>query len=121
MANPASRALPIRLRQWATGQDGHVRAAVELLIKHGFWLDHPGFIADCVSTDGGESRVHWASAAAMLGVGATGASSSQRAVLDLAVALGSDRYRLSLASDAEAEAAVRAVATATGMEGLLRG
>jgi hypothetical protein len=105
------------LRKWARLRDGHVRGAVELLIGHGYWLGREDFTSECIyRVSGGGAVLDWGKAQAHPWY----ASSSEVAVLDLAVALGSDRYRLSRASDGEAEAIIRAFATALGMEGMLR-
>jgi hypothetical protein len=117
--------LAASLRKWAATQDGHRRAAVELLIGHGYWLSHERFTDPwfgVVCRDENNTWISWEKARGFADSGAvTGASTSQIAVLRFAVAIGLDLYRLRFASDEEAAAAVRAVATATGMERMLRG
>jgi hypothetical protein len=123
VANPEE--LATRLRESAKLLDGHVRAAVELLAGHGYWLGHERFTdpwSGVVRQENGGAWINWEKARGFADSGlVTGASSSQIAVLRFAVAIGMDLYRLSFASDEEAAAAVRAVATATGMEEMLRG
>lgn len=107
--------------RWSTEGTPHVTAALALLAAHGYWPSRDDFFAECVHVDGdGTAWIGW-QAARRFADEHPGASSSQVAVLNLAVAIATDQYRLSRASDSEAEAAVRAVAAATGMEGLLRG
>lgn len=108
------------LRKWTKDHDGHVRGAVELLIWHEHWLRRADFIAEVVQWgDDGSAWIPWEKARKFMRNRA--GSSSQMAILDLAVALGSNQYRLSQMGDAHAEAIVRAVATALGEEGMLRG
>jgi hypothetical protein len=108
------------LRAWTKDHDPHVKAAVELLIWHDHWIRRADFAAEVVQWDDvGTAWIPWDRARAFKRNRA--ASSSQLAVLDLAVALGTDQYRLSRMDDAEAGAIVRAFATALGQEGMLRG
>ena len=117
MANPASRALAIRLRAWTKDHDPHVRAAVELLITQDVWLNRGEFTAACVGSGRGESWIDWDKAAAFAAAGP--GSMTEVAVLRLAVAIGSDQFRLSRI-DRHAAAIVEAVATALGMEVTVR-
>jgi hypothetical protein len=113
-------ALVAGLRKWAHGNDPHRKAAVELLIADGYWLSQEDFCqaAVAVPTDGaGTAWIAWDRAGAF-GKQA-GASSSQKALLALAVSIGGDRYRLSRMDDRQAELIVRALATASGMEKML--
>ena len=109
------------LRAWTKDHDPHVRGAVELLIWHGYWLRRADFRKAAVGGSAVEAWIMWDRAAAFAATGASTASSSERAVLDLATAIGSDRYRLSRMGGAHAEAIVRAVAAALGQEGMLSG
>jgi len=95
------------LRSWTRNHDPHVRAAVELLITHGHWLRREDFTSECVRQVGGVTVIDWNHAA-----GPWYASSSEVAMLDLAVAIGSDRYRLSRMDDENAGAIVKAFAAA---------
>lgn len=109
------------LRAWTKNHDGHVRAAVELLCWHEHWIRRADFVKACVTSDrDGTSWIRWEAARAFA-FGNPRASTSELAILDLAVSLGSDRYKLSRMGNAHAEAIVRAFATATGMEGMIRG
>jgi hypothetical protein len=106
-----------RLRAWTEGNDPHVRAAVELLIGHGYWLRRPDFTEACVSGRGeGEAWIRWAKARDYAGTIAPNAGTHNLAVLDLAVAIGGNRYRLSTQNDEDARLMMIAFATALGME-----
>lgn len=109
------------LRRWTKNHDPHVRAAVELLIEHDFWLHSPAFRRACaVSDPDGTAWIKWDQAREFVSAPvARQASSSQKAILDLAVTLGEDRFRLSRADDREAVMIVRAVARALDMIRLL--
>lgn len=107
------------LRKWTRDHDPHVRAAVELLIADGFWIGREDFVQAAVQEDGrGTAWIAW-DLAGSFGRRA-GASSSQKALLALAVSIGADRYRLSRMDDRQAGLAVTALATASGMEGMIR-
>jgi hypothetical protein len=85
------------LRAWTRQHDAPVWAAVELLIDHDVWLRRAEFRSACVHPDlrTGEVWVSWSAAREAFEAGRFDRSSStERAVLDLAIALGSDRYRL---------------------------
>ncbi len=102
------------LRAWTRGHDDHVRAAVELLIEHDFWLRRPDFTRACVHGTRREAWIDWAAARAFVNAGSV-ASTSQMAILDLAVALGENRYRLSIMGDVHARWIATAVARAVGV------
>jgi hypothetical protein len=112
------------LRAWTRNQDGHVRAAVDVLVDHGYWLRHEVFTSawmGVVRQDENDTWIDWDKARGFCESSQVrGASVSQISVLRFAVALGLDRYRLGFASEGDARAAVRAVATATGLEEMLR-
>lgn len=106
------------LRAWSRCHDQHVRAAVELLIVHDVWLRRPEFRA-CLHTDrtsgGVEVWVDWLQLRESFDSGGfTRASSTERAVLDLAIALGTDRYRLYGMGPETGRLIARAVAAAVG-------
>jgi hypothetical protein len=104
------------LRRWTHNHDPHVRAAVELLIWHEHWLRRPDFTRACIRDDtaiDGSAWIHWRQAREFFDSGPRG-SSSEMAILDLAVALGENRYRLSIMGDAHTRAIVQAVARALG-------
>jgi hypothetical protein len=105
------------LRAWTEGNDPHVRAAVELLIGHGYWLNRPDFVEACVDGRGeGEAWIRWAKARDYAGTTAANAGTHNLAVLDLAVAIGGNRYRLPTQGDGDARLMMIAFATALGME-----
>jgi hypothetical protein len=101
------------LRAWTRHHDPHVRAAVELLIGHDCWLRRPGFIRACVHSDNREAWIDWTAARQFMDAGAV-ASSSEMAILDLATALGENRYRLSIMGAANSRLIATAVARAVG-------
>jgi hypothetical protein len=104
------------LRRWTANHDLHVRAAVELLIWHEHWLRRQDFRKACIHDDtaiDGSAWINWRQAREFSGSGPRG-STSELAILDLAVALGENRYRLSIMGDAHSRAIVRAVAQALG-------
>jgi len=104
------------LRRWTQNHDPHVRAAVELLVWHEHWLRRADFRKACLHDDtatDGSAWIHWRQAREFFDAGPRG-SSSELAILDLAVALGENRYRLSIMGDAHSRAIARAVARAVG-------
>ncbi len=113
MTNPQT--LTDRLRAWTRGHDDHVRAAVELLIDHDCWLRRADFTRACVHHDGRQAWIDWTQARRFVEAGAV-ASSSERAVLDLAVALGENRYRLSIMGAANSRRIATAVARAVRVQ-----
>jgi hypothetical protein len=79
--------------------DLHTRAAVQLLIDHGVWLGHDDFVSRCICRSEiypGEASILWAGVSQAVEAGVLDASVTELAVLDFAVALAQDRYRLSL-------------------------
>jgi len=109
-----ARALVAALRTWTRGHDPHVRAAVELLIDHDFWLRRADFTRACVRKDAREAWIDWRKAREFVDQGAV-ASTSEMAILDLAVALGENRYRLSIMGTAHSRWIATAVARAVGV------
>ena len=105
------------LRGWSRHHDHHVRAAVELLIWHEHWLRRPDFTRAAVGRGSdGTVYIDWAPAARFAGTAAaTRASTSERAILDLAIALGTDIYRLGIMGTAHCAAIAQAVAAAVGI------
>ncbi len=97
------------------------RAAVDLLIWKG-WPHRQDFLRACTSTSDGRTYINWAKArefadrAATGGFGAPKASGSEVAILDLAAALGEDRFRLSALGSVHKAAAVEAFAAACGVD-----
>jgi len=114
MTRPDQAALIAGLRAWIRGHDPHVRAAVELLIEHDLWLRRTDFTRACIFRSGREAYVNWVAARAFVDAG-TVASTSEMAILDLAVALGENRYRLPVMGAANARSIATAVARAAGV------
>ena len=101
------------LRRWAANMDASDRAAVELLAWHEFWLRRRDFTAAAVVNRGVHMAVDWAAARAFAETH-PGASTSELAILELAVAIGEDRFRFRIMGAAHSKAIVRAVAQALG-------
>lgn len=104
------------LQEWARHHDRHVQAAVWLLIEHDTWPRRGEFRRVCRRlSDGRCWGIDWAAAREVFDAGGFDrASSSERAVLDLAIELGRDRYRLSLMGSANARTIAAGVAHALG-------
>jgi hypothetical protein len=92
------------LRGWVRGGTRHEQAAVELLIWHETWLRRPDFKGACITqhAPGLIARINWEDARDFVDCGFAQpgqrplpASSSQRRLLDFAVALGEDQFGLS--------------------------
>ena len=115
MTGPGRQAALIAgLRAWTRDHDPHVRAAVELLIEHDVWLRRADFTRACIRLPRPGGLVNWEAARAFADAG-TVASTSEMAILDLAVALGENRYRLSIMGAANARSIATAVARAAGV------
>jgi hypothetical protein len=105
------------LRRWADGMDATDRAALELLIWHRTWLHRPDFVAAAVVKHGPETVLSWRSAREFADLeGAQSSSPSELAILDLAIALGEDRFRLISLCHPYQHAAAAACAAAAGLE-----
>lgn len=101
------------LRSWAEGSRGE-EAAVELLIWHESWLRRTDFAGRCVrSNASGAAWILWAAASEFAESGPR-ASTSELAVLNLAVALGSDRFGISGFGRVHRRKAAEAFAAACG-------
>jgi len=92
------------LRGWVRGRGAHEQAAVELLIWHETWLRRPDFKGAAITqmAPGLVAIINWYEARefvdrgfAQRGQRPLPASSSQRRLLDLAVALGDNMFGLS--------------------------
>jgi hypothetical protein len=104
------------LRRWTANHDLHVRAAVELLIEHETWIRRADFARACTRDDrhkDGTMWIDWRKAREFVSAGSV-ASTSEMAVLDLAVALGENRYRFSIMGAAHSRMIAQAVARALG-------
>ncbi len=103
------------LRAWTRTHDAHVRAAVELLIGHNTWLRRIEFRAFLHADSTGEVWINWCAARDAFDAGAFDRSSStELAVLDLALALATNHYRLSSMGPANAALIATAVTAAVG-------
>lgn len=111
-----SRPLAIGLRAWIAGHDLYVRAAVELLIRHGVWLRRDEFVEACVRTPSdGSCWIDWRAAREAFDAGELRrASSTEVALLDFAIALGEDRYRFNHMGEANTRLLLAATAHALG-------
>jgi hypothetical protein len=105
------------LRATYQTHDAHVRAAIDLLIWHEYWLRRGDFREACIRqmAQGLVARISWDKARDFAD-SRPRASSSELAILDLAVALGENRYRLSIMGAAHSRMIVQAVAGALGEE-----
>jgi hypothetical protein len=87
------------LRSWTRTHDHHVRAAVELLIRHESWPRRKEFLDACVrgaSDHDGTLYIDWSAARRDFDAGEFDrASSTELAVLDFAISLGENRYLFS--------------------------
>jgi len=101
------------LRRWTHNHDPHVRAAVELLIERETWIRRAGFQRACIELGSREAWINWRKAREFVDSGSV-ASTSEMAILDLAVAIGENRYRLSIMGAAHSRAIVKAFAVALG-------
>jgi hypothetical protein len=104
------------LRRWTANHDPHVRAAVELLIGHETWIRRADFQRACIERNTREAWVNWRKARVFVDAGSV-ASTSEMAVLDLAVAIGENRYKFSIMGPANSRMIAQAVARALGEEG----
>ena len=104
------------LRAWANGHDSHVRGAVELLIRDG-WPDRASFRRVLQKTQG-LYVIRWSEARVAFDSGdfAASAGGHGRARLDLAIAFGERRYKLSTQRAADAENILDALRIAMGMD-----
>ena len=110
------------LRLWADGHDTSVRAAVELLIRHGVWLRRVDLQAVALHRDpDGSYWIDWTALRQEFDAGRLNHGSvKDRAVLDLALALAADRYRLSGMGTGNARLIADAVIAALGLPHLRR-
>jgi hypothetical protein len=104
------------LRSWTRTHDQHVRAAVELLIRHESWPRRKEFLDTCVkraSDRDGTLYIDWSEARRRFDAGEFNrASSTEIAVLDFAIALGEDRYLFTQMGYGNSQLLVRATADA---------
>lgn len=103
------------LRAWAEG-DQICSAAVELLIWHETWIRRADFIAACTDSFDGMTAILWDKAEKFAKRPALRGSTHEITMLQIAVAIGADRYRLAGKGRAGAAAIMRAFAAALGSE-----
>ena len=108
------------LRAWALN-DRINTAAVELLISHETWLRRRDFADAAMDVFEDMSRIRWSDARELADSPHVPASTTEIAVLRLAVAIGADEYRLASMGNANAGAIMRALATALRQEVMIRG
>jgi hypothetical protein len=113
-------AMAAGLSAWAEG-DRIATAAVELLIWHETWIRRRDFTAACTDSGDGMTRIRWGDARAFAESADLAASTHELTMLRLAVAIGSDEYRLAGKGHANAKAIMRAFADALGVEEISRG
>jgi hypothetical protein len=101
------------LRRWAEGMDRRDQAAVDLLAWHGGWLRRADFTAAAIENRGVHLAINWRRAPEFVDAGSV-ASTSEMAILDLAVTLAEDRFRFGIMGHAHSQAIVQAVACALG-------
>lgn len=84
------------LRRWYVHQPPNVRAAVELFVTHNHWLGRRDFLDRAAKYFPADDMVgiRWTDAAAA--VNDLRGSTSELAILDFAVALGTDRFRFNV-------------------------
>lgn len=104
------------LHRCIDGHNPHVQAAVWLLLAHEVWPRRGEFLRACVhrAPDGGWWIDFTAARTAFENGAFTEASSTERAVLDLAIALGTDRFAFRAMGPGNARAIATAVAHAVG-------
>src|SRR5258708_9834441 len=95
MAETPYDTLVRQLRALASMNDARRRAGVELLIRHSIWLRRLDFYTAAVEQLGQVWVVNWQKAREFLDSDPVG-STSELAILDLAVTLAQDRFRFSI-------------------------
>lgn len=108
--------LVTRLRAaYRAGMDDRDKAGTELLIWHEYWLRRRDFASECVRDMGPDGAyVRWQQAREFLDRDPH-ASTSELAVLDLAVAIGESRFRLSSMGSQHRKMIAHVMAAAVGL------
>jgi hypothetical protein len=103
------------LRATYQTHDAHVRAAIGLLIEHEMWLRRADFREACITqlAPGLVARIRWDKARDFADSWPRG-STSELAILDLAVALGENRFKFSIMGPAHSRMIATAVTRALG-------
>jgi hypothetical protein len=114
------------LRAWAANGTAGTKAGVELLIWHEGWLRRGSFVSECIDYPENVARIRWERARKFSdrvtagGLDAPRASTSEAAILDLAVALGEDRFRLASLGRAHRVAVISSFSMAAGIDEIAR-
>jgi len=104
------------LRSSAKTHDRHVQAAVELLLRDGYWLTHRAFVDAAVKLTEDGAYIRWADAkAARIRGEFSFASSTMLGVLDLALMIGADDFSFSRMGPRLAEDCAHTVSAALGL------
>jgi hypothetical protein len=101
------------LRRWTHNHDPHVRAAIELLTEHETWIRRADFQRACIERGSREAWINFGKAREFADSGSV-ASTTERAVLDPAVAIGENRFKFSIMGPANSRMIAQAVARALG-------
>jgi hypothetical protein len=104
------------LRRSADTHDEHVRAAVTLLLRDGYWLTSPAFVTHAVKVTEDGAYIRWSDAKAARVRGEFSfAGSTALGLLDLALMIGANDFKFSLMNPTQAEQCAEAVANALGL------
>jgi acetyl-CoA carboxylase beta subunit len=108
------------LRCWTARQDRHVRAAVDLLIDHETWIRRGDFPAACISapeSGPGMLRIDWRAAREFAyAEEGRACSSTELAILRIAIAIADNEYRLTSMGRVNARRVAQAFARALGQD-----
>ena len=106
-----------RVLRWAAGQDPHRQGAVQLLIAHDCWLRRNSFCQRAVHLDGdGRAWIDFAAGRDAFNEGVFDAAlPTEIAVLNLALALGTDWYNLDRMDARTSAMVAHAFETACGL------
>jgi hypothetical protein len=117
MSRPSYDEVVRGLYAWVRHHDLHVRAAVTLLIAHDVWLHREEFRQTCLRrTSDGDWWIDWRAAREAFDAGELRcASSTEVAMLDFAIALGTDCFRFSRMGETNTRLLMDATALALGV------
>lgn len=105
------------LHAWARRIDAYRAAAVHMLIAHGRWIDDPVFVDRCVEDEGdGLVLIDFDEVERQFQAGAFVGSSSERGMLELAIALYRDRFEFTSLDSTNRRLAAVAVLRALGFD-----
>lgn len=113
---PGTAAVATGLRRWIEGNDRNVQAAVWLLLAHEVWPARADFRTTCLChRSDGQLWIDWRAARRAFDAGTFHVRPGRdRAVLDLVIAVGEDRYRLGAMGPDEARLITAAITHAVG-------